>query len=115
MGLGADQDSTTEQFVAAMRPIAGDNVDIPQVRANLDALGLAVYRTLTANAETGSDVDADAAFWRWVQDVHAWIEAVHAVIDGWGTATPAEAALKAALGAVPKPSAAPSALKGRIV
>ncbi|MEU6232936.1 hypothetical protein [Kitasatospora sp. NPDC047058] len=114
MGIGADQGSTAERFVEAMRPIAGDNVDLPQVRANLDALGLAVYRTLTADAETASDAVADAAFWQWIRDVQRWIDGVATAIDGWAAATPAEAALKAALSAVPAPAAAPSALKGRI-
>ncbi|KUJ69070.1 hypothetical protein ACZ90_14615 [Streptomyces albus subsp. albus] len=115
MGLGPDQTITTAQFVEAMRPIAGDNVDLAQVRANLDALGLAVYRTLTVNAKASSDSSGDAAFWQWVAEVQRWIDGVSAAIQTWAAATPSEAALKAALAAVPVPAAAPSSMKARIV
>ncbi|MFC0597821.1 hypothetical protein [Streptomyces palmae] len=115
MGLGPDQRTTAAQFVEAMRPIAGDNVDLAAVRANLDALGLAVYRTLTKDATVSSDADCDAALWQWVAEVQTWIEGVSAAVQSWAAATPSEAALKAALIAVPVPAAAPASLKARIV
>ncbi|MFI6289872.1 hypothetical protein ACIBCM_34940 [Streptomyces sp. NPDC051018] len=114
MGLGPDQTVTAEEFVEAMRPIAGDNVDLQQVRANLSALGLAVYRTLTVNTDATSDPASDTDFWRWVGEVQTWIDGVGTAIDTWAAATAPEAALKAALAAVPAPSAAPNRMKVRI-
>ncbi|MFF0445268.1 hypothetical protein ACFYT4_02420 [Streptomyces sp. NPDC004609] len=114
MGLGPDQTVTAGEFVEAMRPIAGDNVDLAQVQANLGALGLAVYRTLTVNADASSDPACDTAFWQWVTEVQTWIDGVTAAIDTWAAVTAPEAALKAALAAVPAPSGAPARLNVRI-
>ncbi|MGW4229494.1 hypothetical protein ACWEF9_09465 [Streptomyces sp. NPDC004980] len=115
MALGPDQTQTAAQFVEAMRPIAGDNVDLAQIRANLDALGLAVYRTLTVDAEAASDASQDADFWRWVADVQTWINGVNRAIADWAAATPPELALKTALGEAPAPQRAPVSVKGRIL
>lgn len=114
VALGDDPTTIAAEFVAAMRPIAGDNVDLQPVQANLGALGLAVYRTLTVAAETVSDDRTDAAFWEWVRQVQAWIDGVRHAVDGWTPVTPAEKALKLALTEIPAPQAAPSGVKGRI-
>jgi hypothetical protein len=118
MGLGSDHTTAATEFVEAMRPIAKDNVDLKEVRRNLDALGLAVYRTLTVDAETVSDSASDAAFWQWVAAVQAWITAVTQAITTWTPSTPSEVALKTALTAVPGPGAppasAPTSARGRI-
>jgi hypothetical protein len=118
MGLGSDHATAATEFVEAMRPIAGDNVDLAPVQANLGALGLAVYRTLTVDAETVADGTSDAAFWQWVAAVQAWMTAVTQAIAAWVPATAPELALKAALTAVPGPGAppnsAPTSVTGRI-
>jgi hypothetical protein len=127
MTLGTDQDAVCgPEFVHAMRPIAGANVDIEAVRNNLHALGLAVYRIATVHAQTLSDEDADGGdFWGWIEDVQAWIEGiagwqagVKAAIDAWAPTTPAEQGVRAALRAVAAPpdapDAAPTELRGVI-
>jgi hypothetical protein len=114
VALGPDHTGVAAQFVEAMRPIAGDNVDLPPVQANLAALGLAVHRTLTADAETRSVAADDPAFWEWVKAMRTWVAATSAAFAAWTPTTPAETALKTALGLIPVPPAAPTALKGRI-
>jgi hypothetical protein len=124
MSLTTDNCGT--EFTEAMRPIAGDNVDLAPVQANLGALGLAVLRIATVHAETESNSAADAAFWQWVSATHAWMQAMNTWRSGvsgafaaWAAATPAEIALKGAIAAVPAPPAppavAPALLKGRVL
>jgi hypothetical protein len=114
MTLGADNAICKQEFVDAMRPIAGDNVDIPQIQDNLGALGTAVFRISTVQATTVSDAAADAAFWAWVSGIAAWQSGVAAAVTGWTPATAPEQALRTALLAIPSPPAAPTQQNGRI-
>src|ERR1700754_2649318 len=101
-------------FAEAMRPIAGDNVDLEAVRNNLNALGEAVYQLATTHAEPYSDANLDAAFWAWagtlqtcVAGLLAWQAGVTAAVTAWTPATPPEQGLKSALVAIPAPKPAP--------
>jgi hypothetical protein len=120
VALGSDPAGVATQFVEAMRPIAGDNVDLPQVQANLAALGLAVHRTLavqqegTAFAVTYSDIQEDPDFWAWVRAMQKWVAASSTAFAAWTPTTPAEVALKAALVATAPPAAAPESVQGRL-
>ena len=125
MSLGPDNTICRTEFTEAMRPIAGDNVDLEQVQANLGALGQAVYNIARNHADTISDAADDAPFWAWVAAVNDWLEdlsdwrtGVTAAFAAWAAATPAENALKAAIAAVAAPgappAAPPTALRGRI-
>ncbi len=78
MSLGPDHHIAKQAFVDAMRPIAGDNVNVEQVQANLGALGAAVYEIATAHAETLSSPNTDADFWQWIAAVQDWMVAVAA-------------------------------------
>jgi hypothetical protein len=133
MPLGSDASACTDEFVAAMRdrldqlsPPAGGNVDLPDVRANLGALGAAVYHVLTGptRAQTVSAAADDATFWGWVTSLTAevaalrtWQQGVSAAVAAWAPADAPGQALKAALLALPQPGPAPAAparLIGRI-
>ena len=114
MSLGADNAVCKQEFVEAMRPIAGDNVDLPQVQDNLGALGTAVFRISTLRATTVSDAGADAAFWAWVSALAAWQLGVVAAVTAWTPVTAPEQSLRTALlalAAVPTP---PTRQTGRI-
>ena len=132
MGLGPDNEICKTEFVEAMRarleaetPGSGINVDRDDVKPNLAALGLAVYRIATVHADTISDSTTDATFWQWVSDVNAWLsklstwqKGVAQAFAAWTPTLPAEQALKTALIAVADPgsppASAPTALKGEI-
>lgn len=116
MALGKDPDVTCgAEFIAAMRalPQVGDNVDIEDVKNNLNALGKAVHTIATARAEVQSDAAASAAFWQWIAAVQAWMGAMAT----WQTAV-TTAVNGLAPGAVPPPTpppaAAPTSLVGRL-
>jgi hypothetical protein len=123
MPLGSDNTVCAGEFVEAMRarldalsPPAGGNVDDSNVKPNLVALGQAVFRILTADAQTFSDASSDAAFWLWVASVNAWLGrlsawqvGVAAAFSGWAPATAPDLALKTALTAVVAPGAPPTA------
>ena len=119
MSLGPDNTICQKAFVDAMRPIAGDNVDLPQVNANLGALGLAVYNILTQDAETGSNSTIDTTFWQWIVALDAWQRGVVQAFTNWQPTQPDGLALKAAILAVPTPQSAsvpaPTGLKGKII
>jgi hypothetical protein len=129
--LQAFKDAMRERLVAD-DPAMGDNVDMPEVEKNLDALGHAVLDILTVNAEVRSDTAPPTLqdFWAWVNAVQAYLEALQVwqaqlqvELVNWNEAAApplALAELKAALGAIPAPVAppppeAPSHLTGRIL
>lgn len=132
MALGTDASVCTEELVAAMRARLeaeakglGANVDLEAVRANLAALGTAVFRVATVRADTSSDATADAAFWAWtgrVNDymtaVQAWHSAFVTAVQAWMPTTAPEVQFKSKLVALPAPpappAAPPSSLKGKI-
>lgn len=119
MSLGPDKTICKKAFVDAMRPIAGDNVDLPQVNPNFGALGLAVYNILTQDAETSSNSTIDATFWKWVAALDAWQQGVVQAFTNWQPTQPDGQALKAAILAVPTPqsasASAPTKLGGKII
>ena len=115
MGLGTNNENCKTEFVEAMRPIAGDNVEVEQVQANLGALGLAVHRIITMHAEAVSDETTDEAFWHWVTEVNDWLAALAAWQQGvaqtfadWSPTQPEEETLKNNLTTVPSPGSPPS-------
>lgn len=118
MSLGPDNTICKKEFVEAMRPIAGNNVDLPQINPNFGALGLAIYNIATIDAETTSDKTIDAAFWQWVAALDAWQQGVVQAFSNWQPTQPDGQALKAAILAVPTPQSAsapaPTGLKGKI-
>jgi hypothetical protein len=131
VSLGADNAVCKTEFVEAMRRrldddgLPGTNVDDPGVNKNLGALGQAVFRIATVQAQTRSNAASDAAFWQWVGAVTAWLTALDAWQNGvtaaftaWAPTTAPELALKAALVAVPAPGlppgVAPVTIVGRI-
>lgn len=107
------------EFVEAMRarliaddPASGPNVDRPDVRPNLEALGTAVFRIL--DVHTASTVAADPTFWAWVASVNAWLnglsawqQGVSAAFAAWAPATASETALQTAIAAVAAPGPPP--------
>lgn len=131
MALGADGTVCTDGLVAAMRARLeeigmGDNVDLPDVKKNFDALGTGLHQVLTVRAETASDPVADADFWAWVQAVNAWMAAVAAwqtglaaAFNSWAPTQPAEQAFRSAVIGLQSPGAPPPTppqlLRGRIV
>jgi hypothetical protein len=117
MGLGSDNGICTDEFVAAMRPIAGDNVDLAKVRDNLGALGQAVFQIMTERADTSSNSSLDAAFWAWIEYVDTVLATWRQAFTDWTPTQPAEQALKASLVPAPPPArpALPTALKGEIL
>jgi len=126
MSLGSDNSICKQEFAEAMRPIAGDNVDIPEIQANFGALGLAIYRIATVFAETASDNATDANFWNWVQSVSTWLTALsnwqigmEQAFTTWAPVTPEGQDLKAKVLAVispgPAPTSTPTSLKGKIL
>jgi hypothetical protein len=97
-----------------MQPPQGTNVDLPDVKANLSALGTAVYTILGTDAVCVSDATIDAMFWNWVlalatwsNALSAWQQAVTTAFGTWAPASPADVALKAAIAAIPPPGASP--------
>jgi hypothetical protein len=106
MGLGNDNTVCKAEFVEAMRPIAGANVDLPEVEPNFGALGLAVFQIVTVRAEPRSDSGVDSAFWAWVDYVDKWattLAAWRTAFQNWTPTQSAEQNLKAALLAAPAP------------
>lgn len=114
MTLGPDNTVCKQEFVDAMRPIAGDNVDLLQIQDNLGALGTAVFRISTVHATTVSDAAADAAFWAWVSALAAWQLGVVAAVTAWTPATVPEQTLRTALLALGTVPAPPTRQAGRI-
>ncbi len=91
-------------FKEAMRPISGDNVDLPQVDQNFEALGNAVDNILTQQAETISHKNQDDSFWQWVEavnqylsDLSQWQQDVNQVIQQWQPTQVAEQNMKTQL------------------
>lgn len=132
MALGSDNTICKNELIEAMRarltaddPATAAGVDREDVRKNFSALGEAVYRIVTVRADTVSDSASDAAFWQWIADAQAWLEALAAwqqgVAEAFAAWTPTQAAeqtLKAAVKALPSPgtppAGAPATAKGRI-
>ncbi|GAB3433638.1 hypothetical protein [Flindersiella endophytica] len=132
MGLGTDKTTCATELREAMRvrlnamdPPAGANVDSDQVRPNFDALGEAVFRILTIDAETISAAAQDSAFWQFVTDLRDEVDALRAFDAGlktaftaWDPALPASGAtLKNAISNLTVPGstpAAPASLKGKV-
>ncbi|HEY9830332.1 MAG TPA: hypothetical protein V6D26_07125 [Stenomitos sp.] len=125
MTLGTDNTTCKTEFKEAMRPIAGANVDRPDIDPNFGALGQAVFRIATVYAETTSDFSLDPAFWQWISNTNAWLQSlstwqkgVSQALTNWTPTQPAEQALKTALTALPQPgnppTPAPTLLKGKI-
>ena len=123
MSLGSDNTVCAAEFVEAMRarlntlnPPAGGNVDDPNVKPNLVALGQAAFRILTVDAQIFSDAGSDATFWLWIASVNAWLgrlsawqAGVTAAFNGWAPATVPDQAFKTALTAIAGPGAPPAA------
>jgi hypothetical protein len=106
MPLGPDPDVTCgHEFAEAMRPIAGANVDMQAIRNNLNALGLAVFRIATVNADTKSTSAEDGAFWTWIAEMQAWAEGM----EQWRIEVGAGSTLTP-----PPPASAPTSLTGGI-
>ncbi len=132
MGLGNNEEISKNEFIEAMRLRLntkevglGDNVDDPEVNANLGALGLAVYQILTAHAAVKSDTIIDNNFWAWINDVNEWLTKLSSWQNGivqtfnnWTPTMPSEIALKEALINVANPGTppgiTPTVLKGKI-
>jgi hypothetical protein len=114
MTLGADNTICKQEYVDAMRPIGGDNVDLPQIQDNLGALGTAVFRLATVHATTASNAASDPAFWAWLAGIAAWQSSVVAAVSAWTPTAPAEQALRTALLGIPAPPAPPTSQSGRI-
>ncbi|MFZ3561356.1 hypothetical protein [Streptomyces sp. BH055] len=132
MSLGPDNTTCAAELREAMRarldaldPPAGANVDSEQVRPNFDALGQAVHRILTVDAETFSAAAQDPAFWTFLLDVRAEVEQLRAfdanlkaAFAAWDPALPASGAtLKATIAGLAVPTttpAAPTSLKGEL-
>ncbi|WP_306316877.1 MULTISPECIES: hypothetical protein [unclassified Streptomyces] len=132
MSLGPDETICAGELREAMRarldaltPPAGKNVDSDDVRPNFDALGRAVHRILTVDAETVSAADQDATFWRFLTELRDEVEQLRTFDAGlktafaaWDPALPASGAtLKAAIAGLAVPTttpAAPASLKGEL-
>lgn len=132
MTLGPDKTVCATDLREAMRaaldaktPPLGSNVDLPDVRANFDALGDGVYKILTVHAETASAAAQDPAFWAWVTSLRTEVEALRAFEAGvktafaaWDPTVPASGTtLKGAIAALTVPgstAAAPASLKGKV-
>ncbi|MFZ3566658.1 hypothetical protein ACOKM5_06750 [Streptomyces sp. BH097] len=132
MGLGPDGTTCATELREAMRarldaltPPAGKNVDSDEVRPNFDALGRAVHRILTVDAETISTAGQDATFWRLLTDLRDEVEQLRAFDAGvkaafavWDPALPSSGAtLKSTIAGLTVPSATPAApdsLKGEL-
>ncbi len=132
MSLGVDKTKCQTEFVEAMRERLenqetglGANVDKPEVKDNLGALGQAVFKILTTHAETLSNSSTDNSFWQWVSAVNTWLgkletwqKGVHQAFDDWAPTQAAEINLRAALIAVVQPGDAPAApptsMKGEV-
>src|SRR6516164_3362469 len=122
MALGSDNTTCANEFITAMRnrlnqlnPQQGKNVDDPNVKPNLVALGQAVFEILTVDAQTHSDAASDATFWVWIAAVNVWLGALStwqtgltAAFNAYAPATTPEKSLRTAVLAVASPGAPPS-------
>ena len=122
MSLGSDNTVCANEFITAMRnrlnqlnPPQGANVDDPNVRPNLVALGQAVFEILTADAQIHSDAASDATFWVWIAAVNAWLgklstwqAGLTAAFSAYAPATAPEIGLRTAVLAVASPGAPPA-------
>jgi hypothetical protein len=116
MALGADNTVCKQEFVNAMRPIAGKNVDLAEVQANLGALGQAVFRIVAGHAETSSSNSQDAVFWAWIEYVDTVLATWRQAFGSWAPTQPAEQALKASLlNTLPARPPRPTGLKGDVL
>lgn len=132
MTLGTDKTICATELREAMRaqldtlnPPCGSNVDNAQVKPNFDALGDGVWRILTQDAETVSELAQDTSFWTFISTVRTEVEQLRAFDAGlrtafaaWDPAQPVSGtALKAAIAALTVPTTtptAPASLNGRI-
>ena len=80
-------------------PAVGDNVDLPQVEPNIDALGDSVRLIIASLAEAVSDAAVDDAFWAWVSNLNAWMQSVRT----WQLASEAVQPTGAPIGVPPTP------------
>lgn len=127
MSLGPDNTTCAAELREAMRarldaltPPAGKNVDSDEVRPNFDALGQAIHRILTVDAETISGADQDVTFWKFLTDLRDEVEQLRAFDAGlktafaaWDPALPASGTtLKAAIAGLAVPTATPAAPAG---
>lgn len=116
MALGADNTVCKQELVAAMRPIAGKDVDRADVQANLGALGQALFRIVGEHAETSSNEDLDEDFWKWIGYVDAVLATWRQAFSDWAPTQPAEQALKnTLLTTLPVRPTRPTALKGDVL
>jgi hypothetical protein len=132
MSLGPNNETCKSELIEAMRarlkaedPELEANVEREDVKKNLGALGLAIYRIATVRAETIANLSTDPDFWEWIAGVSAWLlelkswqQGVVEAFANWTPTLPAEQDLKTALLAVPSPGVppeqVPTALKGKI-
>lgn len=132
MGLGPDNSIAKHEFIEAMRARLeakeaglGANVDDPEVKLNLGALGKAVYLIATVHAETRSDSFTDSEFWQWVEEVNDWLISLRAwqqdidiAFNNWTPTAVAEQNLKNALVAIDDPgfppASFPASIRGKI-
>jgi hypothetical protein len=132
MGLGTDKTICATELREAMRtrldamdPPAGSNVDSDQVRPNFDALGEAVFKILTVDAETISAAAQDSTFWDFLSALRGEVEQLRTFDAGlktafaaWDPAVPASGVtLKNAIALLTVATttpAAPASLKGKV-
>jgi hypothetical protein len=69
MSLGADRTVCLTELKNALRPVAGDKVDDPQVEPNIAAIADAIYKILTADTTVSVAQSDNTAFWSWLQTV----------------------------------------------
>jgi hypothetical protein len=116
-------DSMRARLVAAGMP--GENVDLPDVKANFDALGLAIFNIMMI-AQSRSDPTVDPAFWQWVTDLNswaismsAWQAAVKQAVSSWTPSAGPEQSFRTALlklaSPPPPPQAPPQSVLGEIL
>lgn len=127
--MSLTQNNCRDAFVEAMRPIAKENVDRDDVKANLGALGQAVL-TITQNADVISNASNETnldtiKFWQWIQDVETWLQAlsqwqigVANAFKAWQPTQPADQTLQAIVSNLADPglppAPAPTQLQGKI-
>lgn len=112
--MSLDAVNCKQAFVDAMSPIAGDNVKLDPVQANLGALGGAVLQIATVYATTVSNVNFDPTFWQWIAALDAWQKGVVQAFNNWHPVQPDGQALKTAVLAVTTPPPAPIVMEGGI-
>jgi molecular chaperone DnaK (HSP70) len=132
MPLGGNSDISKEVFVEVMRTRLKEefgqeiskNVDKPEARPNLEALGQAVYNILTT-ADTHSSKKDDEAFWKWIQDVNAWLtnlstwqKGVKTAFESWSPTSDTDKTLKTTITKLrdpgDPPDTSPTEIKGKI-